>query len=263
MSIEIDLSGKKALISGVSSGIGAGVAKVLAEAGCAIAGCGLESIDHDGALSFIQSVEGNGQFAHYTQVDLADAQAARDWVEHAASLLQGIDIVISNAGASAFHNLSDATDEQWERNINLNLAAHWRVSQVAKPYLEQGNDPIIVVMASNHAYYTIPGCFPYNVAKAGLTAMVQSMAIEWGPSIRAVGIAPGFIDTVGGKAWFNTFPDPDAERKRTEESHPVGRIGTVEEIGGLCAFLASPYGRFISGSTILVDGGRAALMQRG
>lgn len=263
MSLNIDLSGRKALITGVSSGIGAGIARVLSEAGCAIAGCGLEPIEHKGASTFVESVEGQGQFAHYTQVDLANGQAARAWVEQASNTLEGIDVVISNAGAAAFHSLSDATDEQWERNINLNLAAHWRVSQAAKPYLEQGNDPLIIIMASNHAYYTIPGCFPYNVAKAGLTAMVQSMAIEWGPTIRTVGIAPGFIDTIGGQEWFDTFPDPAAERKRTEESHPVGRIGSVEEIGGLCAFLASPYGRFISGSTILADGGRAALMQRG
>jgi NAD(P)-dependent dehydrogenase (short-subunit alcohol dehydrogenase family) len=76
-----------------------------------------------------------------------------------------------------------------------------------------------------------------------------------------VGIAPGFIDTAGNQTWFDSFPDPAAERARTEKMHPVGRIGTVEEIGALCAFIASPMAGFISGTTLCVDGGRSALMQ--
>lgn len=119
----------------------------------------------------------------------------------------------------------------------------------------------IVIIGSNHSQNTIPGCFPYNVAKAGLLGLVQSLAIEWGPEVRAVGVAPGFIDTPGNDTWFETFPCAATERKRTEESHPVGRIGSVDEIGALCAFLASDFGGFISGTTLLVDGGRGALMQ--
>ncbi len=71
----------------------------------------------------------------------------------------------------------------------------------------------------------------------------------------------GFIDTQANDAWFDSFPDPAAECQRTEAMHPVGRIGSVDEIGALCAFLASPHGGFISGTTLLADGGRSALMQ--
>jgi NAD(P)-dependent dehydrogenase (short-subunit alcohol dehydrogenase family) len=120
---------------------------------------------------------------------------------------------------------------------------------------------VVIVISSNHAYATLPNCFPYNVAKAGVTALVQSLALEWGPSIRAVGIAPGFINTAAGDAWFASFPDAAAERLRTAALHPVGRIGEPEEIGALCAFLATPWAGFISGTTLLVDGGRSALLQ--
>jgi NAD(P)-dependent dehydrogenase (short-subunit alcohol dehydrogenase family) len=106
----------------------------------------------------------------------------------------------------------------------------------------------------------MPGCFPYNVAKAGLVAMVQSLAIELGPQIRTVGVAPGFIDTPSNDLWFKTFPDAAAERARTESRHPVRRIGTPDEIGSLCAFLASGLTGFITGTTLLVDGGMDALM---
>jgi NAD(P)-dependent dehydrogenase (short-subunit alcohol dehydrogenase family) len=148
--------------------------------------------------------------------------------------------------------------------MNLDLASHWRLSKEALPLLKAGEGAgpgSIVIIGSNHANHTIPGCFPYNVAKAGLLGLVQSLAIEWGPDVRCAGIAPGFIDTPGNDAWFDSFPDPAAERLRTEQSHPVGRIGSVEEIGALCAFLSSTHGGFISGTTLLVDGGRSALMQ--
>jgi NAD(P)-dependent dehydrogenase (short-subunit alcohol dehydrogenase family) len=145
--------------------------------------------------------------------------------------------------------------------MNLDLAAHWRLAKVAYPHLHRNGHGMIVIIGSNHGWNTIPGCFPYNVAKAGLLGLVQSLAIEWGPSIRSVGIAPGFIDTAGNQTWFDSFADPTAERARTEQMHPVGRLGTPEEIAHLCAFLASPLCGFISGTTLCVDGGRSALMQ--
>ncbi|MFW5995411.1 MAG: SDR family oxidoreductase, partial [Spirochaetia bacterium] len=121
----------------------------------------------------------------------------------------------------------------------------------------------IVINGSNHAWSSIPGCFPYNAAKAALLGLVQSIAIEWGPRIRAVGVAPGFIDTPGNDTWFQSFEDPAEARRKTEAIHPAGRIGTVDEIGAVCAFLASSHASFISGVTIPVDGGRSALMQDG
>jgi NAD(P)-dependent dehydrogenase (short-subunit alcohol dehydrogenase family) len=76
-----------------------------------------------------------------------------------------------------------------------------------------------------------------------------------------VGIAPGFIDTPGNQNWFDSFPDAEAERKRTIELHPVKRLGTVDEVGAWCVFLTSKYAAFASGTTYLLDGGRSALMQ--
>lgn len=261
MALTIDLNNKRVLITGVSSGIGLGIAGVMAEAGCDVAGCGLHAADSDGARAFIANVEQHGRRADYRTLDLQNAGDLRGWVADAAAWLGGIDIVISNAGYSAFEGVSDCTDDAWDAALTVNLAVHWKLAKAAHPHLTQATDPIVIVIASNHAYYTIPGCFPYNVAKAGLLGLVQSLAIEWGPTVRAVGIAPGFIDTPGGDAWFNSFPDPAAERARTEAMHPAGRIGTPTEIGGMCAWLCSPYARFITGTTLLVDGGRSALMQ--
>jgi NAD(P)-dependent dehydrogenase (short-subunit alcohol dehydrogenase family) len=261
MALSLDLSGKRALITGVSSGIGLGVAGVMAEAGCDIVGCGLEATDSDDAQAFMAVVQQHGRTAHYTSLDVADTPTLRAWVADAADKLGGIDIVISNAGKDAFHGVVDATQAQWDRTFQVNLESHWQLVVAAKPHLDQAANPVVIITSSNHAFYTIKGCFPYNVAKAGLVAMTQSIAIECGPKIRAVALAPGFIQTPGADVWFNSFPDPAAERARTEAMHPAGRLGTPEEIGGMCAFLCSPYAHFITGTTIVMDGGRSAVMQ--
>jgi len=261
MALEINLSGKRALVTGVSSGIGAAIATQLARAGCNVAGCGQRAETTPGAQDFLKVVRMHGRAAHYVSVDLAAETGPAEFAEFAAEKLGGIDIVVSNAGRNIFKGANDCTAADWAECMNIDLASHWRLARAARPHLERAGPGIVLIIGSNHALNTMPGCFPYNVAKAGLLGLVQSLAIEWGPRIRTVGIAPGFIDTAGNETWFNSFPDPAAERARTEKLHPVGRIGSADEIGALCAFLASGHAGFISGTTLLVDGGRSALMQ--
>jgi len=219
--------------------------------------------DSVGAQQFMASVEKEGRKAEYLSLDVTKREEIERWVETAVSTLGGIDIVISNAGGNVFEGVETCSESAWEANMNLNLASHWRLAKSAYPYLKQSGKGVIIVIASNHAFYTIPGCYPYNVAKAGLIAMVQSFAIEWGPNIRAVGIAPGYIETAAYGSWFNSFDDPAAESARVKAIHPVNKMGSVAEIGALCAFLSSEWGGFISGTTIVPDGGRSALMQDG
>lgn len=243
MSLEIDLAGKVAIVTGSASGIGAGIAAVLARAGAIVEGCDISG--------------GNGA----AQVDVTDPPALERFVAEVARRNGGIDILVSCAGANVFTGAAESTEADWERNQNLNLTAHWRLARLCKPHLEKKGHGVIIIITSNHAFSSIPGCFPYNVAKTALTGLVRSLAIEWGPAIRTVGIAPGFIDTPGNQQWFNSFPDPDAEKARTIGLHPVKQLGSPEEIGAWCAFLASPFAAFASGTTYLVDGGRSALMQ--
>ena len=261
MSLTIDLTGKRALVTGASDGVGAGVAEVLAKAGCHVVGTGSVPADHPRAKTMLEKRSAHGVEAHDLSGDLHDPEVPGHLIAETVAALGGLDILVSNAGRNAFTGSAATTEEEWQANINLNLASHWRLAKAAKPHLEQSGSGVIIIMTSNHAYHTIPGCFPYNVAKTALTGLVQSLAIEWGPAIRAIGVAPGFIDTTGNQAWFDSFPDPRAERAATERRHPVGRIGTPAEVGNLCAFLASPLGGFITGNTILMDGGRSALMQ--
>lgn len=260
MSFTIDLKGKVVLVTGVTSGIGAAIATQFARAGASLAGGGLEPESAAGAVAFTQLAQMYDIRTLYVQTDVTDTVHLDLLVEAVIRYYGKLDILVSNAGVNVFEGAAACTEEQWTRNQELNLASHWRLAKRCKPYLEMDGG-VMIIMTSNHAMATIPGCFPYNVAKAALTALVQSLAIEWGPSIRTVGLAPGFIDTPGNRNWFASFPDPALERRRTEQMHPVKRIGTPEEVGAWCVFLASDHSAFVSGVTFLVDGGRSALLQ--
>ncbi|TZF85844.1 SDR family oxidoreductase (plasmid) [Pedobacter sp. BS3] len=260
MALEINLKNKTVLITGVTSGIGAGIAKMFARAGADIAGCGRHSRDSDVAKRFTESVEECRAKALYVQTNVTKAEQLQQLVDETISRFGKIDILVSNAGINFFEGAADCTEEEWMKNHDLNLAAHWRLAKLCKPYLQK-QQGVIIIMTSNHAFATIPGCFPYNVTKTALTGLVRSLAIEWGPEIRTVGLAPGFIDTPGNQTWFNSFADAAGERQRTIALHPVKKIGTTEEVGAWCVFLASEYASFASGTTYLLDGGRSALLQ--
>lgn len=260
MSLAIDLSQRRALITGVTQGIGAGIARQLAAAGADVAGCATRPIGDPSARAFLDSVAAAGGKGYYFEIDLATHDGPAEFVAVAGKALGGVDLVVSNAGRNIFRGAAACTEQDWRECIDLDLASHWRLARAAKPYLDAAPAPVVMVISSNHADSTLPGCFPYNIAKAGLGALVQSLALEWGPHVRAVGIAPGFIDTPANDKWFESFPDPAAKRAEIEAGHPVGRMGTPDEIGSLCAFLASSHARFISGTTVLADGGHSAKM---
>lgn len=259
--LSIDLKDKVAIVTGVSGGIGAGVAKVLAEAGCYVAGCARAKAESEDVNAFFSNAESMGRKAFYRSVDVTNKEQLADFVEAVAGEFGKIDIVVSNAGVNVFKGVEGCNEEDWAYNHELNLASHWRLARAAKPYLEQSSSGVFIVMTSNHAYSSIPGCFPYNVTKTALTGLVRAMAIEWGPKVRVLGLAPGFVDTPGNDQWFASFPDPQAERQRTIHMHPAGKLGTIEEVGAWCAFLASDFAAFATGATYLLDGGRSALMQ--
>lgn len=259
--LEINLQNRVAIVTGVSSGIGKGVAKMLAQAGCIVSGCGRTDHDDQSVVEFYATARENGVDAFYTEVDVTNNADLAKLVENTITKFGKIDILVSNAGVNVFKGAEKCTDEEWMHNHQLNLSSHWAISKLCKPHLEQSDNGVIIIMTSNHAFTSIPGCFPYNVTKTALTGLVRSLAMEWGPKIRTIGMAPGFIETPGNDKWFASFPDAEAERQRTIKLHPAGKLGTVEEVGAFCAYLATDYARFITGTTYLMDGGRSALMQ--
>lgn len=261
MSFNIDLSNKTILVTGVSSGIGSGIAKMFAKANANIAGCSLDEENSPGVQSFIEEVKRHsGRSPLYVKTDVTNESHLEEFVNRAMEKFGSINVLASNAGTNIYKGADACTKDDWLYNMNVNLESHWNISRIAKPYLEETGQGVILLNASCHAFNTTAGSFPYNIAKSGMKALVQTLTVEWSPLIRTVGIAPGFIDTRLAQEWFNGFPDPAEARRKTEASYPLKRLGTTDEIGAWFVFLASEYAAFAGGQTYLIDGGRSAVM---
>jgi NAD(P)-dependent dehydrogenase (short-subunit alcohol dehydrogenase family) len=153
------------------------------------------------------------------------------------------------------------TPEQWQRCFSVDLDAAWWASQAVLPsMLEEGGGSIINI-ASVHSFGIIPGCFPYPVAKHGLIGLTRALAAEYSArGIRVNAICPAYIETRNVVDYFGTFPDPEAERARVGGLHPVGRIGHPEEVAGPALFLASDDASFVTGESLMVDGGMSIIL---
>jgi len=261
MALSIDLKGKTVLVTGGISGIGLGTATMFAQAGAQVIACAELSADADLVKRYHEEMKRYTDHASYYKVDVTNTADIQALADELASKFGKLDVLVSNAGQNVFETVEHCDQSAWNLNQQLNLESHWQVGKHMKRLLDQADNGVLIVMTSNHAYASMKGCFPYNVAKAALLAMVRAMALEWAPSIRTVGIAPGFVDTPGNQKWFDSFDDPEQARADTVDLHPVKRLGTPTEIGAWCVFLASEYAAFANGTTYLIDGGRSASMQ--
>lgn len=245
------------IVTGASQGIGHAIAQTFLNQGDIVIGCAFSSPEHaPHAQELTQRYP--DKFFYYS-VDITQTEAIAGFINQVESRFGRLDVLVSNAGKNVFKGI-DCELEDWHHNLDLNLRSHWYIAKCCRSLLEKSKG-VILIMTSNHAFSTMPGCAPYNITKRALLSLVQSLTIEWGPAIRTVGIAPGFIDTAGNQVWFDSHEDGDKSRQETITKHPVGRIGTSEEVGELCLYLASPAAGFIAGTTIVMDGGRSALMQ--
>ncbi|MGJ1261847.1 SDR family NAD(P)-dependent oxidoreductase [Sphingobacterium spiritivorum] len=261
MALTLDLKEKNVLITGGISGIGLGAAIQFAKAGAKVIVCADLSLNNEQVQTFYKELHLYSNDVHYYQTDVTNHLEIKQLEQDIRNQYGRLDILISNAGKNIFTTISGCDQETWNTNQQLNLESHWLLGKAMRPMLQESGHGVIIILSSNHAYSSMQGCFPYNVSKAALLAMVRAMAIEWAPSIRTVGIAPGFIDTPGNQLWFDSFEDSQKVRMDTIALHPVKRLGTPEQIGAWCVFLCSEYAAFANGTTYLIDGGRSALMQ--
>jgi NAD(P)-dependent dehydrogenase (short-subunit alcohol dehydrogenase family) len=151
------------------------------------------------------------------------------------------------------------TVEEWEHVFAIDLRGPWLCSKHALPSMREARGGSIVNIASIHAFMTTPGMFPYAAAKSGLLGLTRNLALdEARHGIRVNAVCPGFVETRLVEDWLESQPDPVAARREVLEVQPLGRIGKPEEIASLVAFLASDEASFITGASILIDGGLSA-----
>ncbi len=253
------LHNKRIIVTGGTTGIGHATARLAAQAGADVAFCGLTE---EGAAETTRDIEGAGRRAFFRALDLSNLDDARQFARDSIRFLGGLDGLVNNAGTNFFHGLLGASYESIQQCLMLNFYAAWAISQEAHSALKAAGGGIIVNLASIHAQRTGAGVFPYNVSKAMMAAMTQSMALEWGADqIQAVAIAPALILTPLADAYFAQFDDPGAVQSSMERSYPLKHAGRPEDIGSLIVFLLSRQSLFVSGTTILVDGAISAQIE--
>ncbi len=251
------LAGKVAIVTGAGRGIGEAIARAFAREGAAVA---VAEKDTRTGAAVAQDLQAQGGRAVFVETDVTDTDSVARAVEATTRDLGPIDILVNNAGINVFHAPLDTTDAEWARCMAVDLDGVWRMSRAVLPGLKARGGGAIVNIASAHAFTIIPGCFPYPVAKHGLLGLTRALGIDFAAdNIRVNAIAPGYIETQIAIDYWNTFPDPEAERRRTYALHPPKRIGRPEEVAMTALFLASDEAPFINAACIVIDGGRSVL----
>jgi NAD(P)-dependent dehydrogenase (short-subunit alcohol dehydrogenase family) len=251
------LSGKTAIITGAGQGIGAAIARSFVAEGARVVIA--EVNEQAGAQTAAELSAASGQ-AVFIPVDVADSDSVTAMVNRAIELLGPPNVLVNNAGINVFNDPLKLTDEEWRRCFSVDLEGVWRCTRAVLPHLLAQGKGDVLNIASIHGIQIIPGCFPYPAAKSGLLGLTSALAIEYAAkNIRFNAISPGYIETLNVKAYFETFPDADAERQRVNALMPVQRIGTPEEIAAAAVFVASDECRFMTGLNMVIDGGRHVL----
>jgi NAD(P)-dependent dehydrogenase (short-subunit alcohol dehydrogenase family) len=241
------LAGRRILITGAASGIGAATARLFAGEGAALALLDVQA----GLLAEIATDIG----ASAIPVDLCDAAATTAAVNAAATALGGLDGVINCAGVTASHPLGEWTLEAWAKVIDTNLTAPFLVCQAALPHLRQAGTATIVTIASGTGLLpTGPGVSTYAASKAGVIALMKAYAGELAPAIRVNSIAPGIVDTPMVSHVLGGYDNPDDAP--FVQQYALKRVARPEEIARACLFLTSEESSFVTGTVLAVDGGR-------
>jgi L-rhamnose 1-dehydrogenase len=248
------LKGKRALVTGGSRGIGRAIAEAFAVEGADVVINYFK--DYESALEVVRSIGARGRKAAAVQGDVGRYDDIDQLVRETVEVLGGIDILVNNAGICWFMPFLEVTKEAWERTIGVDLTGTFYCSQqVAKQMIAQGGGGRIINVTSIGSYQSNATQTHYCAAKGGQDLLAKGMAIELAPyGITVNNIAPGTILTDINSEFFSV----PGNLERYHEKIPLRRLGKPEECGGAAVFLASDEASYITGATILVDGGHLA-----
>jgi NAD(P)-dependent dehydrogenase (short-subunit alcohol dehydrogenase family) len=246
---QFDLTGKTAVVTGSSKGLGEAAAVALAKAGADVAICGRKKEDIDRVVGRIRS------FGRSSEGFILEV-ASRETVEKGAGEILGrmgkVDILVNNAGTNYRVPVLEYPEEEWDRVINTNLKGYYLVAQALVPQMIERGWGKVINISSILGTVALENQLAYASSKGGVNQMTKVMAIEWAKKgVRVNAIAPTYFETEMVK---QVAQDPERFNFINERT-PMGRWGKLEELEGIVIFLASPASDFITGQSILIDGG--------
>ena len=252
-----DLNGKVAVVTGAAKGIGQGIANRLAEAGATVL---LVDVDADGAQASASAIEERGGTASSAVADLSTVEGANAAVATAIERYGRIDVLVNNAGIYPMMPALQLSEEVWDRTLNLNLKGVFFASQAAARAMVASAGGAIINIASVDAIKPIGNLPHYDASKGGVVMLTKSLAKDLGPlGVRVNAIAPGAIQTPGTAVQMPEGEIPPDRRLRRRRSctaaMPLRRMGEPDDIARTAVFLACPASEYLTGSTVVVDGG--------
>jgi 2-deoxy-D-gluconate 3-dehydrogenase len=249
-----DLTGRNALVTGASRGIGAAVAVALARAGADVA---LNSRNPEALEKVAASVGELGRRALVLPADVTDVDAVRAMVDGAIGGLGHLDVVVNNAGGTAFMvPFTQLRFAGWEKVMRLNVESVVHVLQAVAPHLLDRGRGSVVNVASVAGLGATPALTPYGASKAALISLTRSLAVEWASAgVRVNALCPGWTATELNR---NLWEDERASAGLIA-TIPMGQWGRAEEMAGPAVFLASDASSFMTGQVLVVDGGQTAI----
>ena len=245
--------GRVAFVTGGARGIGRATVERLASEGARVAFCDIDGDVGDQAAAEI------GQGVRSYPCDIADEQQIADAIAHARGELGDVTVLVNNAGVNANFDLTTMTTDEWDRFMAVDLRAAWLTAKYVVPGMQAAGGGAIVNVSSMHGFVTLKGFFPYAAAKAGLLGLTRSMALDYGEhAIRVNAVCPGFIRTRLVQDSIDLNPDPAAAEAAMVRGVALQRMASAGEVAAAIAFFASDDASYITGTTLMVDGGLTA-----
>jgi len=255
----VTLDGRVAAVTGAGSGIGRGVAVALAAAGARLVVNDVDATGLDETLRLVREAGSDGASSVGDVRVRADVQRL---VDTAVERFGGLDAMVANAAVGVYVDLEEMSEDELDRVLDVDLKGALVSAQLAIPALRARGGGSIVFLTSVQAYATLRGCVAYGAAKAGLVAATRALAVEVGEhGIRVNAIAPGTIDTPMLARDLDGMNTAEAAGflDRVRAANALGRIGTVEEVADVLVFLVSDAARYVTGATVVADGGFLAV----
>jgi 3-oxoacyl-[acyl-carrier protein] reductase len=251
--MDLGLTGKVAVITGSSRGLGLASALAVAAEGSRVVICGRTDAPLQAAAGQI-AARASADHVRAVRADVSTPAGISAVVEEAVRAFGGVDVLVNNVGLARGAGLLDTDDAAWQEAIDQTLMPAVRASRLAVPHMEARGGGSIVIVASIFGREA-GGRMTYNAVKAAEISLAKSLAQQLAAkNIRVNSVSPGSILFEGGSWWKRQQEQPDVIADFVKRELPFGRFGTAEEVGNVVAFLASPKASWISGTSVVVDG---------
>ena len=246
------LKDKVAIITGGGRGIGKGIAEAFIHEGACVIIADKNEANGSEVVETLKQIKPDG--ALFIKTDVTSSESIQKMINDTIKSFGQIDILVNNAGYHISKSVENTSEDEWEYIINTNLRSTFLASKYSIPHLRVTQGCIINI-SSMVGIVGQNNAGAYAASKAGQLGLTRNMALDLAADkIRVNAICPGWIQTPLVEDWFSQQPDPEESKKHIFSIHPLGRIGTVEDVGKAAVFLASDHSSFITGTEIKIEG---------